>query len=208
MLHAVNLITQTEDQGAFHKQQQLLDLYTIDRNPDHLVRLALLLYQPPIADYDSAVRLLSNVYEYTKNEKALVIGSYISVANTGIIAPKLKFLIGDDIEMMNSDYQSACFYLLALESMIQFDDIKACDFFKKAIDKNKDCVLAYCYLSRLSPLHKKELLETAKSNILDIQSLKHIEMLPKECFISPESFIQEHIFGTIMTEEQFDFFMK
>jgi hypothetical protein len=208
MVHNVKLITLSEDSIAFREQERLLGKYATDCNHEHLIRLALLINNPPIADYNSAIQLLSNLCEHTLDEKALVIGAYISVSHTGSISESFRAFISDNVDMMTSDYQSACYYVLALEMICRDKLGEARYFLTKAIEKKEDCVLAYFQLAKLCDSNKEYLLEVAKSHILVLQNTDCIGMLSCEELLCPQAYIQEHIFGTIMTEEIIDFWLS
>ncbi len=93
----IRFITPQEDEAAYLEQQKLLAQVEAHPAPGHLLRLALLLDFPPIADYESAIELLWQTWLQFHDTRAVLLGAYMGLMEGAGIGASFSAVLQDGL---------------------------------------------------------------------------------------------------------------
>lgn len=203
MLFGIRLISLDENAMRYQEQTRLLQQFAAEQKADALLRLALLLDFPPIADYESAMELLFRIWQQLKDDRAVIIGAYIGLAEMGNIPGKFhaqlpKCCADEKIKATGQ-------YLLAMQAARQEKQKQAIILLEKSIQQYANTVWPYFELAKFCPSRRAALTGCAHRNIQRCYKESEIEQMTLTELIDPDRYINE-ILGLEITESLYDEF--
>lgn len=165
--------------------------------------LAILDLMPPLVDFDNSINYLKNVWNISKEIKAII---YIAVIQD------IHCMISDEIFNIIKEYKtndkkllSMCHYCMGL----YFKDKE--NFIEESIQSFMKTIELYpCFVHsyyELGKIYKKE--NSQKSKLFYENSYKNVKSIFNETtdynWLSIDNFENEIIFGTHLTQEKYDY---
>lgn len=189
----VRLITPQEDEASYLEQQKLLAQVEAHPAPEPLLRLALLLDFPPIADYESAIELLWQTWLQFQDARAILLGAYMGLMEGGGIGTSFSAVLQNGLPQASPKLQACGAYLLAKQIQMWFtgETAQAIALLERSISLCPDTVTPYLDLAQLRPRQRQMLRETARANVQQVYSVSQLEGMSLEECLSPDQMIDE-----------------
>ena len=193
LYNKVRFITPQEDQGLYLEQQKLLTQAEVHPSSEPLLRLALLLDFPPIADYESAIELLWQTWLQFQDARAILLGAYMGLMEGSGIGASFSAVLQDGLSQASPKLQACGAYLLAKQIQMWSTGkaSQAITLLEQSISLCPDTVTPYLELARLRPRQRQTLLETARAKVQRVYSVSQLEEMPLEALLSPDQMIDE-----------------
>lgn len=193
LYNKVRFITPQEDQGLYLEQQKLLTQAEVHPSSEPLLRLALLLDFPPIADYESAIELLWQTWLQFQDARAILLGAYMGLMEGAGIGASFSAVLQDGLSQASPKLQACGAYLLAKQIQMWSTGkaSQAITLLEQSISLCPDTVTPYLELARLRPRQRQTLLETARAKVQRVYSVSQLEEMPLEALLSPDQMIDE-----------------
>lgn len=193
LYNKVRFITPQEDQASYLEQQKLLAQVEAQPGPEPLLRLALLLDFPPIADYESAIELLWQTWLQFQDARAILLGAYMGLMEGSGIGASFSAVLQDGLSQASPKLQACGAYLLAkqIQMWSTEETAQATALLERSIFLCPDTVTPYLELARLRPRQRQTLLETARTKVQRVYSVAQLEGMPLEALLSPDQMIDE-----------------
>lgn len=199
-----DLIKTSEDIELFDLQQSLLADSSIPLG-EKITRLAIILIQNPVGDYQTAIDLLNDFSQCETSFQALFLGAFFD-AQWPFIEPNPFLPRLDEIYQDCDSFQRA---LIKFIKAIDIDNIlyaykenadKAQSFLADAIDLYNGFAYAYYRLALISKREiAKSLLEKTLASVQIIYSTEELAALPMSEVVSYDFFIKMEVIGTNLT---------
>lgn len=199
-----NLINISEGIELYDLQQSLLADNSIPLE-EKVTRLALILMQDPVRDYQTAIGLLNDFAQCETSFRTLLIGAFLD-AQWPFIEPN-PFL-----PRLDKIYQDCDLFQRALIKFVKAIDIDNAlyaykknvgdfqSFLNDAIDLYDGFTYAYYRLALISKRElAKKLLEKALASVQKVYSTEELEALPMSEVVSYDFFIKMEVIGTNLT---------
>lgn len=189
----IRFITPQEDEAAYLEQQKLLAQVEAHPAPGHLLRLALLLDFPPIADYESAIELLWQTWLQFHDTRAVLLGAYMGLMEGAGIGASFSAVLQDGLSQDSPKLRACGAYLLAkqIQMWSTGETGQAVALLERSISLCPDTVTPYLDLAQLRPRQRQTLLETARAKVQRVYSVSQLEEMPLEALLSPDRMIDE-----------------
>ena len=193
LYNKVRFITPQEDHNLYLEQQKLLAQAEAQPGPEPLLRLALLLDFPPIADYESAIELLWQTWLQFQDARAILLGAYMGLMEGSGIGASFSAVLQDGLSQASPKLQACGAYLLAkqIQMWSTGETAQATALLERSIFLCPDTVTPYLELARLRPRQRQTLLETARTKVQRVYSVAQLEGMPLEALLSPDQMIDE-----------------
>lgn len=193
LYNKVRFITPQEDQGLYLEQQKLLTQAEVHPSSEPLLRLALLLDFPPIADYESAIELLWQTWLQFQDARAILLGAYMGLMEGSGIGASFSAVLQDGLSQASPKLQACGAYLLAkqIQMWSTGETAQATALLERSIFLCPDTVTSYLELARLRPRQRQTLLETARAKVQRVYSVSQLEEMPLEALLSPDRMMDE-----------------
>lgn len=193
MLHGIRFISQEDDESAFIEQIRLLQQFKNHPSSEPLLRLALLLDFPPIADYESAIELLWQTWLQFQDARAILLGAYMGLMEGAGIGASFSAVLQDGLPHASPKLQACGAYLLAkqIQMWSTGETAQAVSLLERSISLCPDTVTPYLDLARLRPRQRQTLVETARTKVQRVYSVSQLEGMPLEALLSPDQMIDE-----------------
>lgn len=189
----VRIITPQEDEASYLEQKKLLAQVEAHPAPEPLIRLALLLDFPPIANYESAIELLWQTWLQFQDARAILLGAYMGLMEGGGIGASFSAVLQDGLPQASPKLQACGAYLLAKQIQMWFtgETAQAIALLERSISLCPDTVTPYLDLAQLRPRQRQALEQTARANIQQVYTVAQLEEMPLEALLSPDWMIDE-----------------
>lgn len=189
----IRFITPQEDEASYLEQEKLLAQVEAHPGPEPLLRLALLLDFPPIADYESAIELLWQTWLQFHDVRAILLGAYIGLMEGGGIGTSFSAVLQNGLPQASPKLQACGAYLLAKQIQMWFtgETAQAIALLERSISLRPDTVTPYLDLAQLRPRQRQMLRETARANVQQVYSVSQLEGMSLEECLSPDGMIDE-----------------
>lgn len=189
----IHFITPQEDEALYLEQQKLLAQVEAQPGPEPLLRLALLLDFPPIADYESAIELLWQTWLQFQDTRAILLGAYMGLMEGAGIGTSFSAVLQDGLSQASPKLQACGAYLLAkqIQMWSTGETAQAVALLEQSISLCPDTVTPYLDLAQLRPRQREMLLETARTKVQRVYSVSQLEEMPPEELLSPDGMIDE-----------------
>lgn len=189
----IRFITPQEDQALYLEQQKLLKQVEAQPSPEPLLRLALLLDFPPIADYESAIELLWQTWLQFHDARAVLLGAYMGLMEGAGIGASFSAVLQDGLSQSSPKLQACGAYLLAkqIKMWTTGEAAQVVALLEWSISLCPDTVTPYLELAQLRPRQRQTLLETARAKVQRVYSVAQLEGMPLEALLSPDQMIDE-----------------
>lgn len=193
LYNKVRFITPQEDQASYLEQQKLLAQFEAAPGPEPLLRLALLLDFPPIANYECAIDLLWQTWTQFQDARAVLLGAYMGLMEGAGIGASFSAVLQNGLSQSSPKLQACGAYLLAkqIQMWSTGETAQAVALLEQSISLCPDTVTPYLELARLRPRQRQTLLETARAKVQRVYSVSQLEEMPLEALLSPDRMIDE-----------------
>lgn len=188
-----HFITPQEDEALYLEQQKLLAQVEAQPGPEPLLRLALLLDFPPIADYESAIELLWQTWLQFQDARAILLGAYMGLMEGAGIGASFSTVLQGGLPHASPKLQACGAYLLAkqIQMWSTGETAQAVALLERSISLCPDTVTPYLDLAQLRPRQREMLLETARTKVQQVYTVAQLEGMPLEALLSPDGMIDE-----------------
>lgn len=207
-LSKFHFITPDDDAELYKMQCEVLS--NINGNASEaLLQVAILLTLPPVCDYGESVKLLKACCDDTGDIRFTIIGAWLSAEWESHQPNAFLEILNEAIPAANEHNKAVIYYLNAYDILKREQGQKSKDrcafLFSESIRHQQDDKFFYnhYYLARISEKSTAKMLLKKSMPYIHVMSEEKCMRLKPLGLISYDSFVDEHILGISMTNENF-----
>ena len=180
-----------------------------NESADDVIRYALLETIPPIADYSFAISILKEQFPQYNDFRMAVIISFLMSTWESYKENNFISIINSFLDGATNEVKCIIYYLNAYDIFMHDESINKREEYitllNQSINVNVGFVYNYYRLAHVSSKEKaKELTSKALANVEKVYSDEECENMRISDFISYDVFLKEDIFGTTLSQANFD----
>jgi hypothetical protein len=180
----------------------------INHSADDVLNYAILETIPPIADYSCAISVISEHYSKYQELRMALVASFLSSMWENYKPNKFLEIINGFLPNADSQDQAMILYLNAYDIFVRDEDSEEKARYMQLLENSIQCsenvVYAFYRLAKVSyRATAKQLMAKALSHVERVFNETDCQKIELQDSVSYESFINEHILGIWLSDENY-----